>query len=228
MRMHRALVAGIGMWVACLLLIGAYLALPANGADGAGMQTPSATTDPGRGTPNNDPGPASSPTTTRPAGTPTAGPGTPTRPPATPTRTPTPTPRAGNLTVTPASAAVGVEITIAGAGFSANAPLALIVEDAQGATAHYSQPAVDGSGNFTVRLNTNTWQPGQYAVTVASLPDVNALARASFTLTGAPGLPNTGEGAENGRGGQFVWLFAVAGFLVLLGLGGAALRRRSA
>lgn len=157
-----------------------------------------------------------------------------------PTPTPTATPRAGALTASPASADIGATITLTGSNFSANALIVVIVEDGDGATVSYTQPSVDGTGNFTVRLDTAGYKPGQYAASVASLPNINTLSRATFTLTGTPappgtgsggnlpGLPNTGDGG--GIGEDRLLLVGIGGMalLVLIGLGGIALRRRAA
>lgn len=208
------LAMAFGLVVGTLLIAAAFAATPTGGAGLLITPSASVTTDPGRGTPD-DPGPVPTSTPTRPAATP-----------ATPTVVPTPTPRAGTLAITPASAAVGAEVSIRGAGFSPNAPLVVIVEDSVGSARAYVQPGVDGSGNFTVRLDTRSYVSGEYAVTVASLPNIGTLARATFTLTGVPGLPNTGEGAGTGQAPWTSLALGGAALLALLVCSGFVARRR--
>ncbi len=220
MRRFTAFATATGIALGVLLLVAAFITTPSGTAYGAGLLvTPSVTVDPGRGTPD-DPGPVPSRTPTR-AATPAASPTT--------APTATPTPRRGTLVVAPTTAAAGAEVTVTGTGFSANAPLALAIEaDTDGTTAAYVQPSVDGSGNFSQRFATAGFRPGVYTVSVHALPNTQALAQAKLTISGTPGLPNTGTGIadDRGRTGQL----ALAGILAatMLGLAGVALRRRRA
>lgn len=214
MSKHRFFMVGLGLWLGGLFLVVTLIVLPTSDTLGAGiLATPgaSATVDPGQGTPG---APDPRPTQTA------------TRPPTTPTVVPTPTPRAGTLNIVPASSAVGVEVTLTGSGFSPNALLVVIVEDSAGNNMAYTQPAVNASGSFTMRLSTMDYKAGQYTVSVAALPDVKALAQGTFTLSGTPGLPNTGEGANTGQAARASWFLAGAALLTLCVFGGVTLRRR--
>lgn len=206
--MRRTTIYLAGLVLALLVILATGLATPTGTVSGAGaQQTPTGQVDPGR--------------------TPTAGTAT-----AAPTRTPTPvptaTPRRGTLTVAPSSGPVGAPFTVSGVGFSASALLAVAVEDANGITAAYVQPGVGADGNFTVSIDSASFAPGQYTVTVLSLPDANALAQATFTVAGMPGLPNTGEGNAASRAAWPQLLSAGAAIAALFGLAGVALRRRAA
>jgi hypothetical protein len=204
----------VGLWLGGLFLAIALIVLPTSDTLGAGiLATPgaSATVDPGQGTPG-DPDPRPTQTATR--------------PPTTPTTVPTPTPRAGALNIIPTSSAVGVEVTLTGSGFSPNALVIVVVEDSTGSNMAYIQPTVDASGGFTVRLSTMAYKAGEYTVSVAALPDIKALAQATFTLSGTPGLPNTGEGANTGHTARTIWFLVGAALLTLSVFGGVAIRRR--
>jgi hypothetical protein len=196
------------------VLLALALVVPTGAVAGAGLQgTP--TVDPGRGT--TTPGTA---TATRAAGTTTAAP--------TRTPTPSPTPRRGTLSVAPTSGAAGTAFAVTGAGFSPNALLAVGVEGPNNVTAAYTQPSVGADGNFTVRVNSAGFAPGQYTVTVLALPNTNALGQATFTVTGMPAMPGAGGGGGVGRP---VWpqaLLAGATIVALLSLAGVAVRRRAA
>lgn len=213
MGQSKLFIAGVAFWLGCVLFGGIALLNPTGAVSGAGMlQTPGATVDPGQRTPDADATPSVSPT----------------RPATTPTNTPTATPRVGTLNVSPRSATAGAEVTIAGSGFSPSALIVVIVEDSNGATVSYTQPSVEASGSFTMRLDTTTWSAGEYVVSAASLPNVNVLSRASLTLTGMPGLPNTGDGGATSRAPWVAMLFVGAAAVALLALGGGTARRRRA
>lgn len=224
MRKISTLATGLGGLLGFLLLVAA-LAVPGGTTQGAALQvTPSVTVDPGRGTRDAGPATPTRGTTTR--GTATAA-GTAAAP--TPTRTPTPTPRRGAVTVSPSSVAAGTPLTVTGSGFSANALLTIAIEEeATGATAAYVQPGVDAGGSFSQRFDTADFRPGRHTVTVFALPNVDALAQATFTVAGTPSMPNTGAGAAPARDTRAPWLIAGATIVALAGLGALAWRRRAA
>jgi hypothetical protein len=87
---------------------------------------------------------------------------------------------------------------------------------------------VDGSGNFAQRFATTDFRPGTYTVSVHALPNTESLAQAKLTISGMPGLPNTGAGTADVRGRTAQFAFAGVLAAALLGLTGAALRRRRA
>lgn len=113
------------------------------------------------------------------------------------------------LTLTPATTPAGVQVTIAGTGFPANAALILYVKDQTGSiiddpTAR-ENITVKGDGTFQTSLTPPTdAPPGRYDIIIATSTTAPELARATLTLTTLHGEALAVAPAAGPAGTKFV------------------------
>lgn len=132
------------------------------------------------------------------------------------------------VTITPATGPAGTPFALAGTGLAPGATLVW----------HTGQPGrfagqgtfrVGADGRFAVTIDSTGYAPGRYSAAVSTELMAPPITSTEFTITAAPGLPNTGGGASTSgllQGWLAVGCVALAG-VGLLGWLGLGRRRRS-